>query len=156
MKKVKRQPRGNLADGFWQHKTLSQMTEVEWEALCDGCGKCCLHKLIDADTEELYFTSVACELLNLKTCQCQNYQKRKILVPDCIKLDRNNLAELQWLPSTCAYRLLADGKPLPAWHPLVTGSKSAMHQAGQSVRGKAISETEVVGEMQEYIVRWPV
>jgi len=141
---------------FWQQKSLEQMSDAEWEALCDGCGKCCLHKLIDADTDELYFTSVACELLNLKSCQCRHYEKRMTLVSDCIKIDRGNLADLVWLPSTCAYRLLAEGSPLPDWHPLLTGSKSAMHKAGQSVRGKAICETEIVGEMQEYIVSWPL
>ncbi len=108
---------------FWQQKTLDEMTDAEWESLCDGCGQCCLHKLMDEDTDEIYFTNVACRQLNIKTCQCRNYERRFEYEPDCIKLTRENLPTFEWLPPTCAYRLLAEGKSLPAWHPLLTGSK---------------------------------
>ncbi|MCD8672149.1 YcgN family cysteine cluster protein, partial [Klebsiella pneumoniae] len=107
---------------FWQQKTLDDMSDAEWESLCDGCGQCCLHKLMDEDTDEIYFTNVACRQLNIKTCQCRNYARRFEYEPDCIKLTRENLPTFEWLPPTCAYRLLAEGKPLPAWHPLLTGS----------------------------------
>ncbi len=119
---------------FWQQKTLDDMSDAEWESLCDGCGQCCLHKLMDEDTDEIYFTNVACRQLNIKTCQCRNYARRFEYEPDCIKLTRENLPTFEWLPPTCAYRLLAEGKPLPAWHPLLTGSKAAMHGERISVR----------------------
>jgi uncharacterized cysteine cluster protein YcgN (CxxCxxCC family) len=124
---------------FWQQKTLDEMTDAEWESLCDGCGQCCLHKLMDEDTDEIYFTNVACRQLNIKTCQCRNYERRFEYEPDCIKLTRENLPTFEWLPPTCAYRLLAEGKPLPAWHPLLTGSKAAMHGERISVRHIAVS-----------------
>ncbi len=108
---------------FWQHKRLAQMSDEEWESLCDGCGQCCLNKLQDADTDEIYFTNVACNQLNIKTCQCRNYERRFELEEDCIKLTRENLTTFDWLPRTCAYRLLGEGKTLPAWHPLRVGSK---------------------------------
>ncbi len=108
---------------FWQHKRLAQMSDEEWESLCDGCGQCCLNKLQDADTDEIYFTNVACNQLNIKTCQCRNYARRFEYEEDCIKLTRENLTTFDWLPRTCAYRLLGEAKPLPAWHPLLTGSK---------------------------------
>ncbi|TGD12670.1 YcgN family cysteine cluster protein, partial [Salmonella enterica subsp. enterica serovar Poona] len=112
---------------FWQRKTLDEMTDAECESLCDGCGQCCLHKLMDEDTDEIYFTNVACRQLNIKTCQCRHYERRFEFEPDCIKRTRENLPAFDWLPRTCAYRLLAEGKPLPTWHPLLTGSKAAMH-----------------------------
>ncbi len=95
---------------FWQSKTLDDMTDAEWESLCDGCGQCCLHKLMDEDTDEIYFTNVACKQLNIKTCQCRNYERRFEFEPDCIKLTRDNLPTFEWLPHTCAYRLLAGGE----------------------------------------------
>lgn len=95
---------------FWQSKTLDEMSDAEWESLCDGCGQCCLHKLMDEDTDEIYFTNVACRQLNIKTCQCRNYERRFEFEPDCIKLTRENLPTFEWLPMTCAYRLLAEGK----------------------------------------------
>ncbi len=98
---------------FWQSKTLDDMTDAEWESLCDGCGQCCLHKLMDEDTDEIYFTNVACRQLNIKTCQCRNYERRFEFEPDCIKLTRENLPTFEWLPPSCAYRLLAEGKSLP-------------------------------------------
>lgn len=139
---------------FWEQKTLNEMNDDEWERLCDGCGQCCLHKLIDADTEALYFTNVACNQLNLHTCQCSQYERRFELEPDCIKLTRHNLASFDWLPPTCAYRLLAEGKPLPCWHPLRTGSKKALHQQRISVRHIAVREAEVV-DWQDHILNLP-
>ena len=119
------------------------MTDAEWESLCDGCGQCCLHKLMDEDSDEIYFTNVACKQLNIKTCQCRNYERRFEYEPDCIKLTRENLPTFEWLPHTCAYRLLAEGKDLPTWHPLLTGSKAAMHGERISVRHIAVKESEV-------------
>jgi uncharacterized protein len=138
---------------FWQRKRLDQMTKAEWESLCDGCGKCCLHKLEDEDTEEIFYTNVACKLLDLKTCQCANYAKRKTLVPDCIQLSPANIGNMGWMPKTCAYRLLDEGKDLPAWHPLRTGDPKSVHTAGISWRGKLISEVEVdIDNLEPFIV----
>ena len=128
---------------FWQTKRLDQMDDAEWESLCDGCGQCCLNKLQDADTDEIYFTNVACNQLNIKTCQCRNYERRFEYEEDCIKLTRENLTTFTWLPRTCAYRLLGEGGTLPAWHPLVAGSKKAMHAQRISVRFIAVRESEV-------------
>ncbi|HGJ5883126.1 YcgN family cysteine cluster protein [Arsenophonus sp.] len=140
-----------MSQSFWQRKTLEQMTNEEWESLCDGCGQCCMHKLLDADTDEIYFTNVACDQLDLKSCQCKNYAERFRYEPDCIKLTRDNLTTFRWLPNTCAYRLIAEGKPLPAWHPLKTGSKLAMHQAKISVRHIAVREIEVM-DWEDHII----
>lgn len=141
---------------FWEKKTLSQMTPLEWESLCDGCGKCCLNKIIDDDTEELHFTTVACHLLHSKTCQCKKYDKRLKLVPECVKVSLDDIEQFHWLPASCAYRLLVEEKPLPEWHPLITGSKSAMHTGGYSIRGKIISEKQVnPDDLENYIALWP-
>lgn len=142
-----------MQSNFWHTKTLDEMSDQEWEALCDGCGKCCLNKLIDEDTEELIHTNVSCELLNTHSCACSNYENRFDIVPDCLKITRDKLDDYFWLPSTCAYRLLAEGQSLPAWHPLRTGSKSAMHKAGQSVRGKVVPESKA-GAWEEHIITW--
>ncbi|QGX91367.1 YcgN family cysteine cluster protein [Tatumella sp. TA1] len=128
---------------FWQTKNLEQMSDSEWESVCDGCGQCCLNKLQDADTDEIYFTNVACNLLNIKTCQCRHYDNRFAYEPDCIKLTRDNLPTFSWLPRTCSYRLLAEGQDLPAWHPLKVGSAKAMHTQRISVRHIAVRESEV-------------
>ncbi|AFI90269.1 YcgN family cysteine cluster protein [Pectobacterium parmentieri] len=139
---------------FWQQKTLSEMSDDEWESLCDGCGQCCLHKLIDEDTEEIYFTNVACNQLNIKSCQCRNYEKRFEYEPDCIKLTRENLLTFNWLPATCAYRLVHEREDLPQWHPLVCGTKTAMHRERISVRHIAVRESEVV-DWQDHILNKP-
>ncbi|MSO91963.1 MAG: YcgN family cysteine cluster protein [Rhodospirillales bacterium] len=139
---------------FWRRKRLDQMTPTEWESLCDGCGKCCLNKLEDAETGVIAYTDVACRLLDLKTCRCGNYAKRKSIVPDCEVLTPEAVARFKWLPSTCAYRLLWEGKDLPGWHPLVSGSPESVHQAGISVRGRAISEDPVL-DVESRIVDWP-
>jgi uncharacterized cysteine cluster protein YcgN (CxxCxxCC family) len=141
---------------FWEYKTLSRMSDKEWESLCDGCGKCCLNKLIDDETEELHFTNVSCHLLHTKSCQCRKYDQRFKLVNDCVKVSLDDIQQFHWLPSSCAYRRLAEGKPIPEWHPLITGSKSAMHKGGFSVRGKIISEKSIdPDKLGDYIAIWP-
>jgi uncharacterized cysteine cluster protein YcgN (CxxCxxCC family) len=139
---------------FWE-KPLSELDRGQWEALCDGCGRCCLHKLEDEDTGDLYPTNVACKLLDRRTGVCRDYKNRKKIVDDCVKLDPNKLDALEWLPDTCAYRLRAQDKPLPAWHYLVSGSRETVHEAGQSTRGWTVSE-EDAGELEFHIVERPL
>ena len=136
---------------FWEEKPLARMDQGEWESLCDGCGKCCLHKLEDEETGEVFPTNVACRLLNRRTAQCKDYRNRKRFVPDCVQLTPKKLEQLDWLPSTCAYRLVADGEPLPAWHHLISGSRETVHEAGISVRGWTVSEDDA-GELEYHIV----
>lgn len=133
---------------------MNEMSRDEWESLCDGCGKCCLHKLEDEDTGEIHFTNVACHMLNVVTCGCKDYPNRRDHVPDCVQLDPAKAGELRWLPSTCAYRLVAENKPLPWWHPLVSGNPNSVHEAGASVRGRAITENRA-GPLDRHIVTWP-
>lgn len=140
---------------FWETKALGDMSREEWESLCDGCAKCCLHKLEDADTGEILQTNVACRLLDMSCAQCTRYADRKRLVPDCVVLDPDNVHELNWMPNTCAYRLLAEGKPLSAWHPLITGRPESVHEAGISVLDRAISERDA-GELSHHLVDWDV
>ena len=147
---------------FWYEKTLAQLSSDEWEALCDGCGKCCLAKLIDEDaplngdgSEQIHYTNVACYLLNQKSGQCNKYSQRFKLVDDCVKVTLDDIEQFHWLPASCAYRLLIEGKPLPHWHPLLTGSKSEMHKNGMSIRGKVVSEIEA-GDLENHIVSWPL
>jgi len=137
---------------FWREKTLAEMSEQEWESLCDGCGKCCLQKLEDEDTNEILFTSVACKLLDIGRCRCTHYHERSDRVAECLNL-RGGLYPFRWLPSTCAYRLLAQGDDLPNWHPLVTGSKESVHTAGVSVRAYAVSESEVE-DPADFVIEW--
>lgn len=139
---------------FWEVKKLHQMGKKEWESLCDGCGKCCLEKLEDEETGVIEYTNVACPLFNLETCQCQNYSNRQKLIPDCIKLTPETVAELKWMPSTCAYRLLSEGKDLPDWHPLVSGDAHGVHRAGVSVKGRIVDYNEA-GDLEKHIVKWP-
>ncbi len=140
---------------FWREKTLEQMTPQEWESLCDGCGQCCLHKLENEDTGEYYYTEVACELLDIDCARCSNYKLRKKYVPECLKLSVEDVENFHWLPSNCAYRLLADGEPLPSWHPLISGNRQSVIDAGQSVIGRVISESEVAEEdLEEHIIYW--
>ena len=129
------------------------MTQEEWELLCDGCGKCCLHKIQDEDTGEIAMTDVACEYLDLDSCQCRDYTNRQANVPDCVKLTRTNLPTLKWLPETCAYRLVYQGKDLPKWHHLVCGDHNAVLKAGQSARGHAVSEGEVE-DIERRVINW--
>ncbi|MEO5336847.1 MAG: YcgN family cysteine cluster protein [Magnetospirillum sp. WYHS-4] len=139
---------------FWLDKPLARLTPEEWESLCDGCGKCCLEKLEDVDTGEVAYTEVACRLLDLETCRCRNYVERRRFVPDCVPLSPKNVKKLPWMPTTCAYRLLTEGKDLPAWHPLVTGDPESVHGAGQSVRGRAVAEKDA-GALEDHVVDWP-
>ena len=128
---------------FWKSKTLAEMTRPEWESLCDGCGRCCLHKLEDIDTGVLFYTSVVCHLFDDDKCRCTRYSDRRKLVPDCLVLTPDNLARINFLPETCAYRLLHTGQALADWHPLVSGDAASVHRAGISVRHKVISEAFV-------------
>jgi hypothetical protein len=138
---------------FWETKTLAQMTKAEWESLCDGCGKCCLHKFEYEDTGEIDHTNVACRYLDLNTCRCTEYKKRHQLVEDCISLTAKLVGNLSWLPSTCAYRRLDEGKTLPRWHPLITGTRDSVHRAGVSVAGRVISEDDV-DDPEDHIIDW--
>jgi uncharacterized cysteine cluster protein YcgN (CxxCxxCC family) len=146
--------RTGLRPEFWRRFALEDLPRDEWEALCDGCGKCCLIKLEDEDTGLLAFTSIACRLLDLGTCRCGNYPLRRQLVPGCIALDPATLEEARhWLPATCAYRLLAEGRDLPAWHPLITGDPESVHRAGVSLRGQMTPEYEVAEEdWEDYVI----
>lgn len=140
---------------FWETKTLAEMTHAEWESLCDGCGKCCLHKLQDEDTDEIFYTSVACRLLDCQSCQCSNYPERTRLVPDCVVMSPDNLDDIPWMPTTCAYRLLAEGKPLYSWHPLVSGDRGSTITAGMSIQNRVIPEQDANPDLELYIVDWP-
>ena len=140
---------------FWKTKSLSEMSTEEWESLCDGCGRCCLNKLEDIDTGTIHYTNVACRLLDLKRCRCSQYTQRLDFVPDCISLSPKNIQTITWLPHTCAYRRLAEGKDLAWWHPLVSHSDKTVHQAGISVRGKVVSEDAIPAqEFKERIIDW--
>jgi uncharacterized protein len=125
---------------FWRRKTLAEMTPAEWESLCDGCGLCCVIRLEDDETGEVTPTRVSCRLLDAHTCRCTDYADRHRTVPDCIKLTPGNIRDLPWMPRSCAYRRLYEGKDLPSWHPLVTGDPESVHRAGVSVRGQTINE----------------
>ena len=141
---------------FWRTKALAEMTRAEWESLCDGCGRCCLLKLQDEDSDEVDYTDVACRLLDLGACRCTRYAERKQLVPGCVVLTPDRLDRLTWMPSTCAYRLLHEGRDLPWWHPLVSGDLEDVHRAGVSVRGRVVPEKAVAEEdLEDRIVEWP-
>jgi uncharacterized cysteine cluster protein YcgN (CxxCxxCC family) len=145
----------NIQNNFWQEKSLEQMSPEEWELLCDGCGKCCLHKLEDENTNEIAYTRVICRYFDESTCRCQVYSTRRSKVPDCVILKPGNLKDLPWMPSSCAYRLLYEGKSLPDWHPLQAGSRKAIEESGNTVSGKVISE-EFVHEdgYDEHVIHW--
>lgn len=159
---------------FWETKTLAEMSRPEWESLCDGCAKCCLHKFIDDETtddtedllptdhikenEQMSYSNIACYLLNDKTCQCSKYETRTTLVPDCVQLTQDNLDDVFFMPPSCTYRRLSEGRGVPSWHPLLhKGKKSAMHKAGMSVRGKIVKDDDVdIAYFEDYIVMWPL
>jgi uncharacterized cysteine cluster protein YcgN (CxxCxxCC family) len=139
-------------NAYWKNKDLADLSPDEWEALCDGCGRCCLYKLED-DEGFIYYTRVACRFLDLHECRCTSYENRAEVMPTCIVLDVEKAHELGWLPDTCAYRLLALGKDLPKWHPLVSGNKNTILRAGISIRRLAISETEAdLDSLENYII----
>jgi len=144
-----------MSDNFWETKQLSEMSSEEWESLCDGCAKCCLNKLEDEDTEEIFFTRVACDLVDLESCRCTKYTERTRLVPECIDLTQHDFSEYTWLPATCAYKLLSDGQPLPPWHPLITGNKESIFEAGVAIRSFAIKESQInMDDLEEHIIEW--
>jgi len=131
-----------MDDEFWKRKSLSEMSREEWESLCDGCALCCMQKLEDEETGDVYYTDIACRLLDIGSCRCTNYSQRAKLVSECLILSTDNPDVFQWLPGTCAYRLLAEGGDLPEWHPLLTGNADSVHAAGISAKGKAVSANE--------------
>lgn len=142
---------------FWKSKTLAEMTAAEWESLCDGCGLCCLNKIEEWDSGDIYFTSVSCRLLDGQSCRCSSYENRWDFVPDCVQLTKENVPEIAWLPPTCGYRLVNEGHDLYWWHPLVSGDPETVHAAGISARGRTISETEIdIEDLEDYVVDWPL
>ena len=156
---------------YWETTALQDMTEKEWEGICDGCAKCCLHKFIDDENveqarstdhikadEKVHYTNIACSLLNTKTCSCTQYSERTKLVPECVKLTKNNLQDIFFMPPSCSYRRLHEGRGLPSWHPLLNkNKKSVMHKVGMSVRGKTVFDKDVdLEHFEDYIALWPV
>jgi uncharacterized cysteine cluster protein YcgN (CxxCxxCC family) len=142
----------SLAYPFWETTPLEKMSPEQWESLCDGCAQCCLHKLEDEETGDIFFTRVVCKYLDITKCQCTQYEKRHIFNPECIELTPEVVTRLHWLPETCAYRRLAFREPLPSWHPLLTGDMESVHQSGNSVRGKVLSEVDVdMDELDNYL-----
>lgn len=140
---------------FWQVLSLSEMTQTQWESLCDSCGRCCLHKIEDEETLDVYFTDVVCRYLDEETCQCPHYSMRQSFVPDCLTIDPDWGEKFNWLPSTCAYRLLHEGKPLFDWHPLISGDINSVHLAGVSVRGRTFRDDEIAPEeVFTHIIDW--
>ncbi len=140
---------------FWRAKKLHEMSPSEFESLCDGCGKCCLHKLEDEDTGDVFYTKIACRFLDHDTCKCQVYDERKKHIPDCVTLTPDSVKDTYWLPETCAYRLIAEGIPLFDWHPLVSGDPDSVHKMGMSVAGQVLHENSVSPEdFEDHIVRW--
>ena len=141
---------------FWKAKSMAEMSQKEWESLCDGCGKCCCIRFEDEDTEDIYITDVVCKLFDSQSCQCTDYTNRSKLVPDCVTLTPDNVDQLKWMPQTCAYRLISEGKNLPEYHHLVSGSRQTIHKAGMSVQNAVISETEIDEEaLTQRLVIWP-
>lgn len=160
-----------MSEAFWETKTLEEMTQQEWESLCDGCAKCCLHKFIDDEAveeaqttdymhanEQIHYTNIVCSLLNTKSCECTQYAKRTKLVPECVQLTKANLKDIFFMPTSCAYRRLHEGRGLPSWHPLLNkGKKHAMHKQGMSVRNKTVFESDVdLDAFEDYIALWPL
>lgn len=141
---------------FWKAKTLEELSDKEWEQLCDGCGRCCLNKLEDWDTGEIVWTNVACTLLDGEACRCSDYDNRQATVPDCVRLDPEAVRSLSWLPPSCAYRLVAEGRDLYWWHHLVSGDPDTVHAAGVSVRGRTVSETGMeLEDYEDHLAEWP-
>jgi len=159
-----------LEDKFWETKTLAQMTEQEWEAICDGCGKCCLNTFIDSEDEDdfaptdtlrpgeqLIYTNIVCQYLDNKSCSCSQYEQRQTLVPSCVKLTKDNIDDIFFMPQSCSYRRVQEGRGLASWHPLLNkGKKSKMHAAGISVRNKTVKDSDVpLEEFEDHIATWP-
>ncbi len=146
-------PASELTPKFWKDKPLTKLTEGEWEALCDGCAKCCLQRLEDEDSGEIYTTNIVCRYLNEKECRCSDYPNRSINVPDCVSVTIKLLQNPYWLPSTCAYRLLAERKELPDWHPLISGTQESVITSGNSIKGRVVSETEA-DDPEYHLIKW--
>ncbi|GAA0725823.1 hypothetical protein FHT01_001498 [Sphingomonas japonica] len=140
-----------MSGRFWEDVPLAKLDRAQWEALCDGCGKCCLHKLEDEDSGALAATNVACRLLDTHTARCTDYRNRRAFVPDCVRLTARSADRIQWLPGTCAYKLRANGEQLPDWHYLVCGDREAVHRAGESTRGWTVSEDRV-GNLEHHLI----
>ena len=170
MAKISSQMSALIASKYWETIALADMDDAQWEAICDGCAKCCLHKFIDDEVdeahytdvakgeEEMFFTDIACQYLHTKTCQCTEYEDRTELVPHCVKLTQESLPEIFYMPPSCSYRRLHEGKPLPSWHPLLNNGKAhKMHSAGMSVRNKTVNELAVdMNKFEDRIVTWPL
>jgi len=152
--KMASNPISGVSAPFWRTKSLQEMSPDEWESLCDGCAKCCLHKLEDVDTGEVSYTNVACALLDVGVCRCTDYMHRTFRVPDCVELTPSTMETIDWLPPTCAYRLVAEGRDLFWWHPLLSGDPESVHRAGVSVRGRVVAERNA-GDLEDHIVTWP-
>ena len=144
-----------MGNKFWETKNLIDMNKNEWESLCDKCGKCCVIKLEDFDTQEVHYTNVSCKLLCEKSASCKDYENRKSIVPDCIILSPDNLKDLKWMPETCAYKLLNEGKNLPYWHPLLSGNDKEIVNSGNSVKNRVTNENEIkIKNLPDYIFNW--
>ena len=140
---------------FWREQSLAEMSDAQWESLCDGCARCCMIKLQDEDTEEVHYTALVCDLLDITACRCTRYPQRHELVADCVVLTPERAAQFDWLPTTCAYRVLAEGGDLAWWHPLVSGDPESVHLAGVSVRDKVVPQSTVhEDEHQEMVITW--
>ena len=145
----------HLGNKFWETKNLIDMNENEWESLCDKCGKCCVIKLEDFDTQQVHYTNVSCKLLCEKSASCKDYENRKSIVPDCIILSPDNLKDLKWMPETCAYKLLNEGKNLPYWHPLLSGNDKEIVNSGNSVKNRVTNENVIkIKNLPDYIFNW--
>lgn len=144
---------GGITPAFWRGRSLADLSPAEWEALCDGCGKCCLLKLEYAPPREVFYTNVRCRLLDEASCRCTDYPNRSRRVADCVTLDPAAVRAAYWLPRTCAYRIVAEGKDLPDWHPLVSGNPLSVRRSGNSVCGRTIAEEEA-GELEHHLVTW--
>lgn len=145
----------SLRPKFWEHVSLDDMSDAEWEALCDGCGRCCLLKLEDEDTQAVHFTDVCCKLLDTNTCRCTQYAERKTIVPECLNVRPLDADKLRWLPSSCAYRRLHEGRPLADWHPLISQDPNSVHSAGIGVANRCVPENLVpVHELPQRLVQW--
>ncbi|MCP4996110.1 MAG: YcgN family cysteine cluster protein [Gammaproteobacteria bacterium] len=142
-----------MATEFWKTKLLDAMTPQEWESLCDGCAKCCLHRLEDIETREIHFTNVCCRYLNQKSCRCTDYPNRSVNIPECVTVTPKILEDPYWLPESCAYRLLAEGLPLPDWHPLVSGNPESTFESAHAIGGRVISELEA-DDLEQHLIDW--